>query len=62
MTLGCYDGAEHSKDLNVSIICFVARKVPVTTLFIHRNLLVKSVNVSDKNIQYAKLNLKAVLF
>ena len=33
MTLGCYDGTEHSKDLNVSIICFIARKVAVTTLF-----------------------------
>ena len=62
MILGCYDGAEHSKNLNVSIICFIARKVAVTTLFIHRNLLVKSVNVSDENIQYAKLNLKAFLF
>ena len=62
MILRCYDGAEHSKDLNVSVICFIARKVAVTTLFIHRNLLVKSVNVSDENIQYAKLNLKAFLF
>ena len=62
MILGCYDGAEHCKDLNVSIICFIARKVAVTTLFIHRNLLVKSVNVSDENIQYAKLNSKAFLF
>ena len=52
MTLGCSDGAEHSKDLNASITSFIARNVAVTTSSSHRNLLVicKSVNVSDENI------------
>ena len=39
MTLGCYDVTEHSNlNVHVSIICFIARTLAVTTLFIHRNL------------------------